>query len=444
MKLQVEEDRAKRAVRISSADKKAKESAVIVRSLIVGPHGILPPNAKSTKPISKPKIEKVKSQLLNPKTANRVIAQLRALPSYAESLPDKESGEAVEHTTLATSPPIHAVCLPLTDTEADEKHFSKLKESASNADLGSIVSVYNSSLTGLHSVFSQIDAVSLLTAPNLGLGEPGDGYGILSGAVPTAKTIIDGIQQITPQLMSLGYATGKSILPDHTGVHPPTDRISVFTYWWGFELTLPPPSMVYLSNAPSIAHNLINMLTALSAVNNGVREILPFVRYISQYVDTEFNMIKAQDQGKGVVCAATWLVPVALVPRPWDFVPASTVTIQPAPVDHDDPSYEATNSTDLDTTSPPQSPPTPSSRLASSPTLLPPLELHSTGFGESEKPDTTPPVDETPVEVDGDRIMDMDISASTNSVPAVTVVPPTPTASGLSRASGETTATEKS
>ena len=227
-KLQVEEDREKRVVRISSADKKAKESAVIVRSLIVGPHGILPPNTKAVKPISKPKIEKVKSQLLNPKTANRVIAQLRTLPAYAESLPGKENnGDG--HISITTARPIHAVCLPLNDTEAEEKHFSKLKESAANADLGPIVSVYNSSLAELHNVFSQINAVSLLTEPNLGLGEPGDGNGILSGALPTAKTVIDGIVQVTPQLMGLGYATGKSLLPDHTGVHPPTDRMSVLT-----------------------------------------------------------------------------------------------------------------------------------------------------------------------------------------------------------------------
>jgi hypothetical protein len=43
-------------------------------------------------------------------------------------------------------------------------------------------------------------------------------------------------------------------------------------------------------------------------VNEGVREIVPFVRYISQFVDSEFDAIRAKDQGKGVVCAATWCV----------------------------------------------------------------------------------------------------------------------------------------
>jgi len=60
-------------------------------------------------------------------------------------------------------------------------------------------------------------------------------------------------------------------------------------------------------------------LTVLAAVNEGVREIIPFVRYISQFIEFEFSSIKAQDKGKGVVCAATWIMPAALIPRPWDF-----------------------------------------------------------------------------------------------------------------------------
>lgn len=60
-------------------------------------------------------------------------------------------------------------------------------------------------------------------------------------------------------------------------------------------------------NAQSISGTVMNFLTALSLVNNGVREVLPFIRYIAQFMDFEFNNIKAQDEGRGVVCAATWL-----------------------------------------------------------------------------------------------------------------------------------------
>lgn len=94
---------------------------------------------------------------------------------------------------------------------------------------------------------------------------------------------------------------------------------------------LPPPTLVYLSHAPSVAHAVINFLTAMSVANNGVAEILPFIRYISQYIDFEWNTIKQVDEGKGVVCAATWIMPAAMVPRAWDFAdpPVLTTPVQP-------------------------------------------------------------------------------------------------------------------
>lgn len=53
---------------------------------------------------------------------------------------------------------------------------------------------------------------------------------------------------------------------------------------------------------------MLNFLSAAALVNNGVREILPFIRYIAQFVDFELSAIKKQDLGEGVVCAATWYV----------------------------------------------------------------------------------------------------------------------------------------
>jgi len=52
----------------------------------------------------------------------------------------------------------------------------------------------------------------------------------------------------------------------------------------------------------------MNLLTAMSIMIEGVREVLPFIRYIAQYMDTEFDMIKSENKGQGVVCAATWYV----------------------------------------------------------------------------------------------------------------------------------------
>lgn len=91
------------------------------------------------------------------------------------------------------------------------------------------------------------------------------------------------------------------------------------TDWWGLEICLPPPTIAHLEAAESPGTTLLNLLTAISVLNEGVREILPFIRYIAQFVQTEWRLIERADDGKGVVCTATWLLPVALVPRAWDF-----------------------------------------------------------------------------------------------------------------------------
>ncbi|KAF7376142.1 Lactamase-B domain-containing protein [Mycena sanguinolenta] len=257
----------------SNSDKRAKESALIVRTLIVG-HSSNDFSAPTlTKAVATPQLSKVKSELMQPNSANKVIAQLRALP-VMES-PAEEGGEDVR----ARAHSCHA--------HAESSTF--------------VPNVGAAPLDKLTGMFAEMHIVDLIA----------DDF----------EAVLSGIEQLTPQLMALGYATGKAFLPDHKGIHPPMDRISVLTYWWGLEIVLPEPTMQYLSNTQSIAGTLVNFLTALSVMNNGVREILPFVRYISQFIDFEFKTIKSQDRGKGVVCAATWIMPAALVPRAWDFPP---------------------------------------------------------------------------------------------------------------------------
>ncbi|KAJ7178535.1 hypothetical protein C8R43DRAFT_871345 [Mycena crocata] len=303
----------------SNSDKRAKESALIVRTLIVGPPSNDYATPKLTKAVARPQLSKVKSQLMQPNSANRVIAQLRALPVIDEATANEQD------TSKYPSAPIHAVCLAHPDAEEHELHFANFHADSHDGPGKSVPNVASASLDRLTRTFSEMHIVNLLTAPDLGIGQPGDGDGLLAGALPTAQTVLTGIEQITPQLMALGYATGRAILPDHKGVHPPTDRMSVLTYWWGLEVVLPPPTLEYLGHTQSIAGTVVNFLTALSLINNGVREILPFVRYIAQFIDFEFNAIKRQDLGQGVVCASTWIMPAALVPRPWDFPPPEPV-----------------------------------------------------------------------------------------------------------------------
>ena len=222
---------------LSNADRRAKQSALVVRSLIVGEDtdqgGLVSPQGR----ISSTQLKSVKAQLLKPKLAAKIIAELRALPALANSAASRASD------------PIQAVCLPYTDEEADQQYLSSLRNlkqlpppptttttttraaeaTATAASTLGPSSVLGSTVESVAETFRNLHVVNLLKAPDLGLGQPGDGPGLLAGALPTAETVINGIVQITPQLMALGFATGKAIIPDHHGIYPPTDRISVLT-----------------------------------------------------------------------------------------------------------------------------------------------------------------------------------------------------------------------
>jgi hypothetical protein len=205
---------------LSNADRRAKQSALIVRSLIIGQDtdegGVASPRV----PISSAQLKNVKGQLLKPKTANKVIAQLRALPAFSNS---------ASHV----SGPIQAVCLPYSDEEADAKRFGTLRKvkppPTTKTHTPSTSSKESTPIDAITDAFKNLHIVNLFTAPDLGLGESGDGEGILAGALPSAETVLEGFTQITPQLMALGYAAGKSLVPNHKDIYPPTDRLSILT-----------------------------------------------------------------------------------------------------------------------------------------------------------------------------------------------------------------------
>lgn len=306
-KLRVSKTFTVRALQSKASDRRARDTAAMVRSVIVGDHEMVDGGAKRSKSLSKSDLARVKAQLLEPKSARKIMDHLHTMSASSTD------------TGSANTGPIHAVCLDAIDKEAHEQHFVQLG------------SVATATTTALSDALSNVHLVSLITAPDMGFGAPASSPGLLAGAVPSAEAIIDGLQQITPQLLAFGFATSKAILPDHKGVVVPTDRLSVLTYWWGFEVCMPPPTIEHLRAAASPGTTLLNLLTALSIVSPGVREILPFVRYISQFVQTEWRMIEAADKGKGVVCCATWIMPAALVPRPWDFPdpPPATIVVGP-------------------------------------------------------------------------------------------------------------------
>jgi hypothetical protein len=197
--------------RASSSEKRAKKIALSVRSIIIGPSSPLSPRLTSA--AAKPQLLVIKSQLMRPKTAKKLIAQLRLLPA---------TGEPIQRTSTYNSPvvpasPIHAVCLGHTDVEEDLLHFAKLHADIATGSKPESRGVVSTPVDKLADLFNEMHVVDLLAAPNLGLGQPGNGSGLLAGALPTAETVLEGVKQITPQLMALGYATGRAVLPDHNG-----------------------------------------------------------------------------------------------------------------------------------------------------------------------------------------------------------------------------------
>jgi hypothetical protein len=192
---------------ISRSEKRAKASALALRSLIIGDLSQIKPQAspKATQD-AKHKLAKAKADLVNPSKANKVIAQLRALPPTEDEDSASSGDEDGEDLKKTGAKPIHAVCLEHPD---EEEACLKFQSKSSKNPLASA-----EELDGLLEGLKLID---LIKSPELGIGQGANGNGLLSGAVPTPGTVINGFKRITPELMAIGYATGKAIYPDHTG-----------------------------------------------------------------------------------------------------------------------------------------------------------------------------------------------------------------------------------
>ena len=54
-----------------------------------------------------------------------------------------------------------------------------------------------------------------------------------------------------------------------------------------------------------------------------VTAVIEYLKYVSLSVwaniRTNYKIAVMQDSGNGIILAATWLVPLLLIPRPWDY-----------------------------------------------------------------------------------------------------------------------------
>lgn len=114
---------------------------------------------------------------------------------------------------------------------------------------------------------------------------------------------------------------------------PSTTKVSFRAAWWGFTIALPPPIMAELDRDAAQAEKIANMInTALNYILNNLpalpagflpiitvlKAIAPVTGYLSTFIGWSWSELKSFDQGKGIELSATWILPVALIPRSWD------------------------------------------------------------------------------------------------------------------------------
>ncbi|KAK0553045.1 hypothetical protein OC846_002661 [Tilletia horrida] len=122
---------------------------------------------------------------------------------------------------------------------------------------------------------------------------------------------------------------------------PSRTKVSIYATWWGYRLYLPPPVMKSLTEdlgtAESIAKVLSTVLSfiithiPLSAIPpqliplvTVLQAIAPLTGYLATFIAWAWSGISAMDKGDGIVLSATWILPVAIIPKAWDapIVPA--------------------------------------------------------------------------------------------------------------------------
>jgi hypothetical protein len=177
---------------------------------------LLGPRAPDSGP-STAALHQVKASLLDPSSSKQVISLLHDLPASESKSPSK----LVEVAPTAPTAPIRVICLDCNDEEANEKWFSKLPLSTVPTRAGAqdftVPSVADADVKSLESFFKKVQIVNLVQAPDLGIGQPTDGKGILAGCIPTARAISLGLSKASEQLIGLGFASTAAVWPSHAG-----------------------------------------------------------------------------------------------------------------------------------------------------------------------------------------------------------------------------------
>lgn len=177
------------------------------------------------------------ASLANPKEAPQIVLELKRIPVDGQ-VNAKDDGV---HASFKTK----AACLEYTDVHALNVCMDRV--ASPFADDSNVEQPTGDNPNG-HT--KQVRGVDLFTGKFRALSSvAGDGF-------PTPGKILGQVVTSTGTFAALADVTGRLIEASgsHEGlITPPCDRISILVYWWGYELVLPPPSLIYLSNARSVA-----------------------------------------------------------------------------------------------------------------------------------------------------------------------------------------------
>ncbi|KAK3817250.1 MAG: hypothetical protein J3Q66DRAFT_182710 [Benniella sp.] len=123
--------------------------------------------------------------------------------------------------------------------------------------------------------------------------------------------------QSTSFLVSTFNSITRQFLPSQKG--PPSSySISIYTYWWGYDIYIPHRSMETIQRLSNTTSTFFNILTSTISGVPGLSFLVPIAQIIAAWVGHQWSAMKAEDRGKGVVISAVWILPVILAITPWD------------------------------------------------------------------------------------------------------------------------------
>ncbi|KAF9403760.1 hypothetical protein BGX21_010556, partial [Mortierella sp. AD011] len=107
------------------------------------------------------------------------------------------------------------------------------------------------------------------------------------------SVIVSTLNSIKKQIIALGKA-------------PPTDAISAYTFWWGYEIYVPHNCMSQLQRVSNTSQIFFGFLSGAITGIPGLAALVPLTRIISAWVGLQWAVIQAEDLGNGVILSATW------------------------------------------------------------------------------------------------------------------------------------------